>query len=1038
MSKQHTHANHIARRASPFRLTIAAALVLSYNAELAAQEQIDEVLVTGTRAIIQDSIELKRASTTIVDGMSADEIGDIPALSIGEALETLTGSASHRENGGATEISVRGLGPYLGTTVVNGREATNGGGNRAVNFSMFPSEMFNSVAIHKTQSASYIEGAVSGQVHLDSKRPIDYGKERLQLDLKASMHPDDTDNTSDDYGYRGTASYINSWETEELGTMGFSIGVQRADTTNPEQEAGMTSGEGRFEACLLDSFASDAQPVDTSGRCHDGSGGVTNDDIQAIIDSNDDINSVADIPFAYIARDRFYRQNVTDEQRESIFAAFQWQPNDKLDINIDLQMSERDQKEMRNDIKFGATQNNITELVSNPATGVVDSFVTDTDILNFTTDFQRLEEYEGFGFNVAYQVNPDLQVSFDAAYSDTTRTETDVEVRLGATENALEGSRDDFLVYFDNNAAGTDGLSLPTILGSDDGAAGSDASVSDIVNFDINDPAFFNAYDRAQIRARQIVRENTIASFRGDFSLDTQELGLVKNVQGGVRFSSLEYRTFGGNRDTAGVNLFEDEDFDGVADGSGGTDEAKAIIAQAVANCGQTFPESGFLSDVRGSNALININNDVDGGTSNTWATFNHGCLLDTLAVNYGGASGVKLLNGRTTASNDVAEDTLAAYLQANYETELADMPVRGNFGLRVVHSEIDSVGYRSPLSVTEVIDPDTNEVGYVVSADSSATLESTSQSSSYTELLPSVTFIMDVNDEWLFRAGAFKGLSRPDPDAYGNGRNVATNTATDTYETLSEAVTGISATGNPQLEPLTSWNLDVGVEWYPNQDTMVALGVYWKQFKGGFESVYQPEQFNIDGETVSGFVRTTQVSDDKSDLIGAEITATHSFDYLPGFWSGFGVKVSYNYADSNFKYEDGYGGDGVSYNADGEATQLIGILPPAGLFGLSRHTSSSQLYWQQGKFDIQAIYKTRSQYFQQYTRETQNRVRYTADNEVFELRMSYKLNDNIKLTLEGLNLLNEPRIDYRGMDGNVGQTLSYGPRVFAGIQAKF
>ena len=51
---------------------------------------------------------------------------------------------------------------------------------------------------------------------------------------------------------------------------------------------------------------------------------------------------------------------------------------------------------------------------------------------------------------------------------------------------------------------------------------------------------------------------------------------------------------------------------------------------------------------------------------------------------------------------------------------------------------------------------------------------------------------------------------------------------------------------------------------------------------------------------------------------------------------------------------------------------------------------------------------------------------------------MSYKLNDNIKLTLEGLNLLNEPRIDYRGMDGNVGQTLSYGPRVFAGIQAKF
>jgi len=1038
MSKQHTHANHIARRASPFRLTIAAALVLSYNAELAAQEQINEVLVTGSRAVIQDSIELKRASATIVDGMNADEIGDIPALSIGEALETITGSASHRENGGATEISIRGLGPYLGTTVVNGREATNGGGNRAVNFSIFPSEMFNSIAIHKTQSASYIEGAVSGQIHLDSKRPIDYGKERLQLNLKAAMHPDDADNSSDDYGYRGTTSYINSWETEQLGTMGFSIGVQRADSTNPEQEAGMTSGGGRFEACLLDSFASDAQPVDTSGRCHDGSGGVTNDDIQAIIDSNDDINSVADIPFAYIGRDRFYRQNVTDEQRESLFAAFQWQPNDQLDINVDLQMSERDQKEIRNDIKFGATQNNITELVSNPATGVVDSFVTDTDIQNFTTDFQRLEEYQGFGFNLGYQLSPDLRVSFDASYSDTERTETDVEVRLGATENALEGSRDDFLVYFDVNAAGTDGLAIPTILGSDDGPADSDASVSDIVNFDINDPAFFNGYDRARIRARQIVRENTIAAFRADFSLDTHNLGLVKNIQGGARFSSMEYRTFGGNRGTPGVNLFEDEDFDGVPNGSGGTTEAREIVAQAVANCGQPFPESGFLSDVRGSNALININNDVDGGSSNTWATFDHGCLIDTLAVNYGGASGVQLLNGRTTASNDVTEETLAAYLQANYETELADMPVRGNFGLRIVRTEIDSVGYRSPLSVSEVVDPDTSEIGYVITADSGATLESTSQSSSYTELLPSVTFIMDINDQWLVRAGAFRGISRPDPDAYGNGRNVATNSEASAYSSLSEAVTGINATGNPQLEPLTSWNIDAGVEWYPNEDSMVAVSAYWKQFEGGFESVYQTEQFEIDGQSVSGFVRTTQVSDDTSDLTGVELTATHAFSYLPGLWSGFGIKFSYNYADSNFEYEDGYGGDGVSFDSAGNATQLIGVLPPAGLFGLSRHTSASQLYWQQGKFDIQAIYKTRSQYFQQYTRETQNRVRYTADNEVFELRMSYKVNDNIKLTLEGLNLFNEPRIDYRGMEGNVGQTLSYGPRVFAGIQAKF
>ncbi len=134
-----------------------AALVLSFTANSFAEEEISEVIVTGTRAVIQDSINLKRSAVTIA------------------------GVTSYRKNGGATEVPVRGLGPCLGTTVVNGREATNGGGNRAVSFSIFPSEMFNSIAIHKTQSASYIEGAVSGQVHLNAKRPIDYGKERLQL-----------------------------------------------------------------------------------------------------------------------------------------------------------------------------------------------------------------------------------------------------------------------------------------------------------------------------------------------------------------------------------------------------------------------------------------------------------------------------------------------------------------------------------------------------------------------------------------------------------------------------------------------------------------------------------------------------------------------------------------------------------------------------------------------------------------------------------------------------------------------------------------
>ena len=87
-----------------------------------SEAPIEEIVVKGVRRTIQDSIQLKRNSVTIVDGLNAEEIGALPALSIGEALETVTGAATHRENGGATEVAIRGLGPYLGNTVVNFRE----------------------------------------------------------------------------------------------------------------------------------------------------------------------------------------------------------------------------------------------------------------------------------------------------------------------------------------------------------------------------------------------------------------------------------------------------------------------------------------------------------------------------------------------------------------------------------------------------------------------------------------------------------------------------------------------------------------------------------------------------------------------------------------------------------------------------------------------------------------------------------------------------------------------------------------------------
>ncbi|MEO0424232.1 MAG: TonB-dependent receptor [Pseudomonadota bacterium] len=987
-----------------------------------SKEGVEEVVVTGIRATVQSTIDIKRTSVQIVDGLSSDEIGDIPALSVGDALETITGATSHQENGGATELSIRGLGPFLGTTVVNGREATNGGGNRAVNFSIFPSEMFNKIAIHKSQSAEYIEGAVSGQVHLDTKKPLAFGKRLLQGEIKAAHSPDESDIAGgQDVGSRATLAYIDQFEFDNGVRLGLSFGAQLRDEANPEQEYTTTSGQGRLEACQLTSFDANALPTDTDGRCDDGIADVSNDALQDLIDANPDFNSVSDVPFAYIPRDHRYRQNSTSDEREAVFGSLQFQPIDRVDITLDYQYSERDQRELRRDLQWGSTQEDLSALLSDPTSGVVFSSTSETVIHSFTTDFQRLEEYEGYGINFDLSLTDRLNLRLDYGFSETTRTETDYEIRLGATDNNLVGgNRDDFTVLLDTNQGGA---ALATIL--NDGGNG----------FEVTDPSYFNARDRARLRARQITRNNALDAFRADLTWDAFA-GPIRTFKAGARYSTMTYQELGGLRNAPGESLFEDEDLV-TPDGGADNEVTDAILANVLGCANGSFPESNFLSNVRDGNLITNASS----GTSvNEFATFNFDCAANALLVNYGGLAGVQLQDGITSGTTDVTEDTVAVYLQADFDTQIGGLPVRGNFGGRLVNTEITSVGYRGPITVEEI-----DGVGFVVTEGDPGEegFETDVQRNSYTEFLPSLTVIADLNDNVILRSGIFRGMSRPDPNAFGNGRAVQDNDVGNAFTTLSEAVNGISATGNPNLRPIMSTNVDLGVEWYPNESSMVAALVYWKRFNGAFENVAQLETFNLDGNQVQGFVETTQISDDTSTIKGFELTLVHSFDYLPGFLSGFGGRISYNYADSGFEFEDQNGGDGIEVTVDqdtGEVTEtaLLGIIPPANLFGLSNHVTSTQLFWSNDRWFVQALYNTRSGYFQQFTRDAFGRIRYTQANQRLDLRLRYNLTDNLRVSVEAKNILDEARIDDRAVDGNTFQTLSYGPRLFFGLRGKF
>lgn len=1060
-----------AKSISGFRVATAASLSV-LSAVTFAQEQattLEELIVTGTRATIQDSIDLKRNSINIVDGLSADEIGAIPALSIGEALETLTGASSHRENGGATEVSIRGLGPFLTNTVVNGREATNGAGNRAVNFSIFPSELFNKIGIYKTQSASFIEGAVGGQVQLETKRPLDHGERSIQLSLKGAYNEDEQDVLDgQDLGHRATISFIDQFESD-AGEFGVSLGVQVREESNPEQEF-TRSGTPRI--CDLD------DGIPTATTCSDNEFFL-----------RDPSTPEEEREFAFLSSSAQFRQNQTNDERNSFFGAFQWQPNDRLDINLDTQWSERIQTERRSDLLFAELNRNLNpdlnddgtiDIDDNPAAdtvvienGILQSFTNaGQEIQLLGQDFTRDEEYKGVGLNLEYQVNADLLVSFDASYSDTYRIENEESLRFGDEIERLvsaDFSQSDVGIFGVTQLDGSafDASDLGEFLrGATSDGVGSTAQ--DFIDAFAEDSDFD---DRLRARVQEDIRENTLTAFRGDIELQTDELDFIHTIESGFRFSDMEYSRKG--------NINSDWTLTGLG---GGSDLQAQALADITNNCVDGPLVDNFEEVSADQNALFLNYNSI-----------NAGCSLDIVrAARDGDPDGALTPNNTFNGSSvDVEESTFSFYVQGNYETELFGFNARGNLGVRVLRTEVDSRTFTAPFLLDvndsgsfELDSPTNFNSGALSNALGDATfLSTTTDSHSYTEILPSATLILDLSDDVLLRAGVFRGLSRSDPAVLGSRQQVGTvqqdiidrtevteaeadGTNLDDGDVLNITAEEIAAYittqgqsgGAADLDPFSSWNLDLALEWYPNDDTVLSAGAYYKEFTGGYQNTFINSSFTIvdDGSTDTGDallatglfpedgsieitapISSIETTDDKSSLYGLEVTASHSFSYLPGFMGGFGGKLSYNYANSDFEFEDDFAGAGVGLDENGDQVPLVGLVPPAEIFGLSQDVMSAQLYWSGGAFDAQAIYKYRSSYFQQYV-ETPGRIRYVDDNAVLEFRASYDVNDYVQLSFEALNLTNEPRVDYRGLDGNVVQVLSYGPRYFFGVRARF
>lgn len=180
--------------------------------------QGDAIVVTGFRASLENAVAEKLKRDQVVESISSEDIGKLPDASIAESIARLPGLTSQRLSGRSNVISIRGFAPDFSTTLLNGREQTSTGDNRAVEYDQYPSEVVNQVLVYKTPMASLVGQGLSGTVNLNTIRPLEYGKRVFSVGARGTYADLGKLNAgSKEFGYRVNGTYVDQFMNDTLG-----------------------------------------------------------------------------------------------------------------------------------------------------------------------------------------------------------------------------------------------------------------------------------------------------------------------------------------------------------------------------------------------------------------------------------------------------------------------------------------------------------------------------------------------------------------------------------------------------------------------------------------------------------------------------------------------------------------------------------------------------------------------------------------------------------------------------------------------------
>lgn len=375
--------NHMLALVSTMSLVAGSQAVYAQQAAEKAGN-IEEVVVTGYRGSLLNAIDAKRNADTVVEVLSADELGGLPDVSIADALGRLPGVSTVRTGGQAGEINIRGLSGDFVHSTLNGREQPATSGSRKIDFDQYPSELISQGAIYKSPKASLIEGGVAGTVELTTADPLKNGKDNsFNVNVRGSYNDRaDEVNGSDDFGYRLSGSYQGKFADD---TFGVALGYSRL-----------------FQPHVSSQFV---------GLQYNNTGTVTN-------------TAGATVENAKISEGFELQQKGGEETRDGYMATLQWQPVDSFSMKGDFFYTKFESETYARGFRVKTLSNGtITNATVQPNGAVTGGTVTNNGNAFFnvqtTNDDNTLErELLSGGIKAEWTEGP-WTVSTDLSHSET-------------------------------------------------------------------------------------------------------------------------------------------------------------------------------------------------------------------------------------------------------------------------------------------------------------------------------------------------------------------------------------------------------------------------------------------------------------------------------------------------------------------------------------------------------------------------------------------------------------------------------------------